>query len=174
MINPEYLNKLKEFCSTEREITEGLFFGFLVTYRDEFPDLESYMLDGNASVFPYDKFQEYAINLCKKNVDTRKTELIVPLFGYTSTSEFDEFMVLLGDYHLDSKGHINNPLSYSILEKDDKKAFQEIKTRLGNDYNRNRLAIVISNYYETTQYAKKLGNYLTSGDAFQDYKKYTV
>lgn len=172
MINPEYLSKLKEFCSTDREITEGLFFGFLVTYRDDHPDLESYMLDGNTSVFPYEKFQEYAINLCKKNVDTRKTELIVPLFGYTSTGEFDAFLQILGNYNVGGNGHYNNVLEYSIFGKDDKKAFIEIKTRLGDSYAPEKLAMVISSYYELTKFAKKLDKYLRE-DAFIGYKTYT-
>ena len=35
-INPEYINKLKEFCNTEEEIIEGLHFGFLISLRKQF------------------------------------------------------------------------------------------------------------------------------------------
>ncbi len=172
MINTEYLDKLKEFCTTEREISQGLFFGFLITYKGDFPDLESYMLDGQNSVLPYETFQLYSINLCKKNVDSRQNELVVPLIGYTDSSEYGEFLTSLHQQNVYNTGHVNNILQFSIFDKDDKKDFNELKTRLGSAYDRDKLAIVVSNYYEITQYAKKLGKYFRE-DGYVAYKTYS-
>lgn len=172
VINPEYVAKLKEFCQTPQAISQGLHFGFLMTFREEFPDLNNYFLDGEQSVIPYEEFQLFNINLVKVNATTGKKELVVDLFSHSNSGEFDQFLNLLSNYHIESTGHLNNRLAYSIFGPDDKKAYESIKQRIGAEFKIENLAISVSNYYEVTQFAKKLTKYFLDGDAYQDYKKY--
>lgn len=168
MINSEYLNALKEFALTEREVTEGLFFGFLMSLKDKYPDLESYMLDGKHSVFPYEKFQIYNINLCKVDLETGKNELRFPFFGYSSNGEYEIFISLLEENYVGSRGHVNNQKGYSILTEEAEKEFYNLKSKL-DPFDINRLVEVTVDYYRNTEFAKKLSGYL-SETAIYDYK----
>jgi len=47
-----------------------------------------------------------------------------------------------------------------------------MKAKSIKDFNLERCAIVISNYYETTKYATKLATYLGGTTFIQDYKLY--
>lgn len=178
MINPEYLQMLKS-CGLSKNIHEeakGIHFGFLMTYKDDFPALKEYLLNEDREIFPYEEFQVYQINLCKTNTDTLKPELKVPLFAGVSNDEFSIFLDLLSQYHVSSKGHLNNSLDFSIFDRDtkvDKKALEIAKTGL-DKFDINKAAIVISNYYETTKYATKLAAYLGGSAFLQDYKSYSV
>lgn len=179
MINQDYLDLLKKegLAQTPSQRARGLFFGFLITYKEEYPELKDYLLDDeeHRAIFPYDDFQVYQIKLCRTNADTLKLELKVPIFGNSVEGEYEQFLNLLSNYHLSGKGHANNVLEYSIFDRDkslDKKAFEAAKTNLNKDFDLNKMAIVISNYYETTQFAMKLANYLNSQGFVQDFKSY--
>lgn len=168
MINSEYLRLLNEFALTEREVSEGLFFGFLMSLKDKYPDLESYMLDGQDSVFPYEKFQMYSINLCKVNLETGKNELKVPLFGYSADGEYEKFIALLEENYIGSRGHVNNQKAFSIISEEAAKEFYTLKAKI-NPFDINRLVQVTVDYYRNTEYAKKLAGYLAE-IAIYDYK----
>lgn len=170
-INPKFLAKLKEFCTDEQEISKGLHFGFLYTHKDEFPHLEEYFLEGSTSVFPYEDYQIYAINLTKKDLETGEVRLLIPLYAYEDNGEFEEFMTLLARLHVSSTGHFNKKLDYSIFNPTDKNAFFQLKTKLGDQFDLVQLATVVAKYYETTGYAKNLTNYL-SASCYQDYMTY--
>lgn len=172
MINVEYLRLLKEFALTEREISEGLFFGLLMSLKDKFPDLESYILDGEDSVFPYEKFQMYNINLCKVNLENGKNELKVPLFGYSADGEYEKFISLLEENYVGSRGHVNNQKGFSIITEEASKEFYVLKAKL-NPFDLNRLVQVTVDYYRNTEYAKKLAGYLAE-IAIYDYKSHHI
>lgn len=163
LINPDYINLVLE---SELDKAKGIFFGFLIFYRKSFPELEEYILDDH--ILPYEEFQIYQINLCKLNVNTGEMELKVPFFSHEEKGEFEDFLELLKTYHINSLGHLNNQLSYSIFGTEDKSAFFELKAKLKDHYNPETLAKVISEYYRNTQYASKLHKYLSTG-AHQDY-----
>ena len=165
MINPKYIEKLKEFCTPE-EIPEGIFFGFLITYKDEIKGLENYILDGEKSVFPYLKFQRFAINLCKKNLENNRNELIIPLFSFTE-DDYDTLLRLLLESHITSTGHPNNKLGFNIFSPNPREMYLRVKTRIKN-FDIHKSAKVIARYYETTEYASKLDKYLEEG-FIQDY-----
>ena len=179
MINQEYLDLLKKegLAKTPSQRARGLFFGFLITFKEDFPELKDYLLDEeeHRAIFPYEDFQVYQIKLCKTNADTLKMELKVPLLGNVVEGEYEMFLNTLSNYYVSGKGHINNQLEYSIFDKDgrvDKTAFNNAKAALGKDFDLNKMAIVISNYYESTQYAMKLANYLNGQSFVQDFKSY--
>lgn len=179
MINQEYLDLLKKegLAKTPSQRARGLFFGFLITFKEDFPELKDYLLDEeeHRAIFPYEDFQLYQIKLCKTNADTLKMELKVPLLGNVVEGEYETFLGALGYLNVNSRGHLNNQLEYSIFDKStkiDKDAFNVAKAALGKDFDLNKMAIVISNYYETTQYAMKLANYLNSQAFVQDFKSY--
>mgnify|MGYP007095244089 CR=1 FL=1 len=107
--------------------------------------------------------------------ETLKMELKVPLLGNVVEGEYETFLNTLSNYYVSGKGHINNQLEYSIFDKDgrvDKTAFNNAKAALGKDFDLNKMAIVISNYYESTQYAMKQANYLNGQSFVQDFKSY--
>lgn len=179
MINQEYLDLLKKegLAQIPSQRARGLFFGFLITFKEDFPELKDYLLDDeeHRAIFPYEDFQVYQIKLCKTNTDTLKMELKVPFLGNSVEGEYEMFLNLLGNYNINSKGHLNLQLEYSIFDKSskvDKDAFNVAKAALGKDFDLNKMAIVISNYYESTQYAMKLANYLNGQSFVQDFKSY--
>ena len=176
MINKEYLELLKEcnLNNNPKQEAKGIHFGFLMTFKDSHPALKDYLLDNDREIFPYEEFQHYQINLCTTNPDTLKPELKVPLFETgVGDDEFDTFLTLLSRYHVTGRGHQNQQLEYSIFDanpKVDKEAL--MKAKAIKDFNLERCAIVISNYYETTKYATKLATYLGGTTFVQDYKLY--
>jgi hypothetical protein len=176
MINKEYLELLKEcnLNNNPKQEAKGIHFGFLMTFKDDYPALKDYLLDNDREIFPYEEFQMYQINLCTTNPDTLKPELKVPLFETgVGDDEFSLFLTLLSQYHINGRGHQNQQLEYSIFDSDsrvDKEAL--MKAKAVKDFNLERCAIVISNYYETTKYATKLATYLGGTTFVQDYKLY--
>lgn len=178
MINEEFLSLLKEsgLGNNEKQIARGVHFGLLITLKDKVPGFKEYLLDEeeHRPVFPYEDYQVYQINLCKTNPDTLEVELKVPLFQTgVSKDEFDTFLTLLSHYYVTGKGHQNNLLEYSIFDanpKVDKEALMKAKSI--DNFDLDRCAIVISNYYETTKYATKLATYLGGTTFIQDYKSY--
>ena len=175
MINPDYLEITKKYYSTEEELCEALFFGFLMENREEFPFMESYLLDGKRSVIPYEKFQELFINFVSKDTETGKNLLKVPLMG-VDTSDYSEFLLYLSMYHVTSTGHLNNKTKFSIFSMGDvdKKAYRYAKEGIGKGFNPERMAMVTSNYYENVEFPSKLSNFLGSQNAIQAYKDYTL
>lgn len=176
MINKDYLKLLKDcgLSNNPKQEAKGIHFGFLITYKDDFPALKDYLLDEDRQIFPYEEFQVYQINLCKTNADTLKIELKVPLFAGVSNDEFSLFLDLLSGQNVVSSGHLNNKLDFSIFDKDtsvDKKALETAKVSV-NNFNMSKAAIVVANYYETTKYATKLASYLGGTGFVQDYKNY--
>lgn len=172
MINKEYLRLLKEnnLSTNPLEQSQGILFGFLVENMYSYPELENLLF--NSGLFPYEKFQEYQIQLCRTN-SSGNLELIVPLTGYDIQDEYYELCSLLSGYYITSNGHMNSKLEYSIYDDyNDKEALKKAKEVIGDDWNKERAAIVISNYYETTQFAKKFAGYVGSNNFIQDYKNY--
>jgi hypothetical protein len=167
MINPDYINLIKQFTSDERELSEALFFGFLMSLKDQFPDLENYMLEGEKSVFPYEKFQVFQIALCETDVETKKTKLKVPLIGFSKSGEFEKFIELLEDRYVTSRGHVNLTRDFSIFDTADEEEFYNLKSKIKN-FDINRLADVTATYYRTAEYATKLTAYLKI-TAYADY-----
>ena len=170
-INPRFLAKLDEFCKDNYEKSKGIHFGFLYTHKDKHPYLENYFLDGDYSVFPYEDFTLYGINLLTTNTETGVSELKIPFYTYEDNGEFEDFMKLLARLHVSSTGHLNKKLDYSIFNPSDKDAFFQLKTKLGDQFDLFQLASVVAKYYETTGYAKNLTNYL-SASCYQDYMTY--
>lgn len=177
MINREFIELLKQtdLGNTPSQIARGIVFGFLITYKDDFPALKDYLLDESEHrpIFPYDQFQEYQINLCKTNPETLKLELKVPLFSGLQQGDFDKFLNLLLLYNVNSKGHLNHQLSFVIFDADvsvDKKALEHISRYEG--FSLTRAVEVIAKYYETTEFATKLSKYLLSNNFKQDYNEY--
>jgi len=172
MINKEYLRLLKEnnLSTNPLEQSQGILFGFLVENMYSYPELENLLF--NSGLFPYEKFQEYQIQLCRTN-SSGNLELIVPLTGYDIQDEYYELCSLLSGYYITSNGHMNSKLEYSIYDDyNDKEALKKAKEILGEQFNLGRAAIVISNYYETTQFAKKFAGYVGSNNFIVDYKNY--
>ena len=172
MINKEYLRLLKEnnLSTNPLEQSQGILFGFLISYMNEYPELENLLF--SSGLFPYEKFQEYQIQLCRTN-SSGNLELIVPLTGYDVQDEYYELCNLLSGYYITSNGHQNSRLEYSIYDDyNDKEALKKAKEILGSDWSKERAAIVIANYYETTQFAKKFAGYVGSNNFIQDYKNY--
>lgn len=170
MINQEFLDKVKETATTDRDICEGLFFGFLMSFREQFPYMNQYMLDGERSVIPYEKLQPLSINLCQKDIDGIN-RLKIPLFG-EDASDFSQFIDKLSDYYVTSKGHSNNPTQFSIFGETDRSMFQQTKNELGKDYTLEKLAIVTANYYEVTTFPTKLSKFLGTPNVISSYKEY--
>lgn len=170
-INPRFMAKLDEFCSDDYKKSKGIHFGFLYTHKDSHPCLESYFLDGENSVFPYEDFTIYGINLLTTNTDTGVSELKIPFYTFEDKGEFEEFMILLGRLHISSTGHFNKKLDYSIFKDTDKDAFFQLKSQLGKDFDLQKLAKVVAKYYETTGYAQGLTNYFKAS-CLQDYTTY--
>jgi len=166
MINPNFIKKLQEFCTDDHEVAKGIHFGFLYTFKDDIPYLEEYFLEGSKSVFPYEDYQIYAINLLKKDVETGKTHLIIPLFATKDEGEFQDFLKILSRYHINSKGHLNNQLGYAIFGDTDKDEFYVLKSKLEGDFDIKKLAEVVSKYYETTNFALKLSGYFKNSCLF--------
>lgn len=163
-INPKYIELLRE---SELNKAKGLFFGFLIFYRKEYPELENYILDDH--VLPYDDFQVYQINLCRLNTDTGEMELKVPFFSFQKTGEFEQLLQLLNERFVFSTGYLNNPLQFSIFEESNEADLAEVKGKIGESFNLTKLADVIAKYYSKTQYATKLSKYLRSPNVIQDY-----
>ena len=103
-------------------------------------------------------------------MDSYENELVVPLLDEEQdVSEYDTFMRILRDLNIISTGHVNNPLTHSIFtEGQGLNSFCK-KKRLGDSYDINKLAKIVATYYENSQFAKKLENYL-GDDVIQDYK----
>lgn len=172
MINKEYLRLLKEnnLSTNPLEQSQGILFGFLIENMGEYPELENLLF--NSGMFPYEKFQEYQIQLCRTN-SSGNLELIVPLTGYDVQDEYYELCTLLSGYYVTSNGHQNSRLEYSIYDDyNDKEALKKAKEILGEQFHLGRAAIVIANYYETTQFAKKFAGYVGSNNFIQDFKNY--
>lgn len=172
MINKEYLRLLKQsnLSTNPLEQSQGILFGFLVENMQEFPELEQVLF--NSGLFPYEKFQEYQIQLCRTN-ESGNLELIVPLTGHDVKNEYYELCNLLSTMYVGSQGHINSRLEYSIYDDyNDKEALKKAKEILGTEFHLGRAAIVIANYYETTQYAKKFAGYVGSNNFIQDFKNF--
>ena len=172
MINKEYLRLLKEnnLSTNPLEQSQGILFGFLISYMNEYPELENLLF--SSGLFPYEKFQEYQIQLCRTN-SSGNLELIVPLTGTDVTDEYYELCNLLSGYYITSNGHQNSRLEYSIYDDyNDKEALKKAKEILGEEFRIHKAAIVISNYYETTQFAKKFAGYVGSNNFIQDFKNY--
>lgn len=173
MINKEYLRLLKEknLSTNPLEQSQGILFGFLIENMYTHPELENLLF--NSGLFPYEKFQEYQIQLCKTN-SSGNLELIVPLTGYDVQDEYYELCNLLSSHYITSNGHINSKLEYSIYDDyNDKEALKKAKEILGEQFHLGRAAIVIANYYETTQFAKKFAGYVGSNNFIVDFKNYT-
>lgn len=174
MINQEYLRLLKEnnLSTNPLEQSQGILFGFLITYMYTYPELENLLF--NSGLFPYEKFQEYQIQLCRTN-SSGNLELIVPLTGFDNKSEFSNFIEILGNYHIDGMGHQNNRTNFLIFSSDisDIEAFSKTKEELGEEFNIDRLAIVTANYYESAEYPSKLKNLLGTKNIISLYKSYT-
>ena len=171
-INKEYLRLLKEsnLSTNPLEQSQGIFFGFLIENMYEFPELEQVLF--NSGIFPYERFQEYQIQLCRTN-ELGNLELIVPLTGFDVGDEYYELCNLLSTMYVGSQGHINSKLEYSIYDDyNDKEALKKAKEILGTEFHLGRAAIVIANYYETTQYAKKFAGYVGSNNFIQDFKQF--
>jgi hypothetical protein len=175
MINPEYLELIRQSYDTEEEVCEALFFGFLMENRDEFPFMESYLLDGKRSIIPYEKFQELFINFVSKDTETGKNLLKVPLMGI-DTSDYSDFLLHLSLYHVGSMGHLNNKTKFSIFSLGDldKKGYRFAKEGIGKGFNPERMAMVTSYYYENAEFPSKLCNFLGTQNSIQAYKDYTV
>ena len=172
MINKEYLRLLKEnnLSTNPLEQSQGILFGFLIEQMYTYPELENLLF--SSGLFPYEKFQEYQIQLCRTN-SSGNLELIVPLTGYDVQDEYYELCSLLSGYYITSNGHINAKLEYSIYDDyNDKEALKKAKEILGEEFRIHKAAIVISNYYETTQFAKKFAGYVGSNNFIQDFKNY--
>ncbi len=172
MINPDYLSIIKQYYTTEQEVCEALFFGFLMENRDQFPFMESYLLDGKKSVIPYERFQELFINFVKKDTDTGKNLLVVPLMG-ADTSDFAEFLVHLQMHHVTNMGHLNNKTKFSIFSPGDadKVAYRYVKENV-KGFSPEKLAMVTADYYEFAEFPSKLCNFLGSQNAIQAYNSY--
>lgn len=178
-INQEFLELLERegLSKTPSMKARGLFFGFLISFKDEYPELKNYLLDDeeHRAIFPYEDFQVYQIKLCKTNADTLKLELKVPMFGNVQEGEFGLFLQTLLEHNVAGSGHVNFKREFSIFsdDKTDKDALETAKSKLGEKFDLQKVCYVISEYYATSQYATKLATYL-SGNAFiQDYKSYT-
>lgn len=171
MINKDYLKKLKEvnFSNSPKEQSEGILFGFLIENMYEFPELETVMF--KSGIFPYDRFTEYQIQLCKTN-QSGNLELITPLSGYDVQDDYYDLCLLLSHRFVGSTGHVNNILDFSIYDdNNDKEAIKRAKEILP-DFNLEKAAIIISDYYEKTQFAKKFAGYVGSNNFIMDYKNY--
>lgn len=172
MINQEYLRLLKDsnLSTNPLEQSQGILFGFLIEHMYSYPELENLLF--NSGLFPYERFQEYQIQLCKTN-SSGNLELIVPLTGQDMQDEYYELCDLLSVYFIGSNGHVNSKLEYSIYDDyNDKEALKQAKAVLGQQFSLGRAAVVIANYYETTQFAKKFAGYVGSNNFIQDFKNY--
>ena len=177
-INPEYLRLLEteNLANTPSQRARGIFFGFLMTFQQDHPELKDYLLDEeeHRAIFPYEDFQVYQIKLCQTNSDTLKIELKVPLFGGLATGEFEEFLRILTTHNINSKGYLNAQLEYSIFDSNlqvDKDVYNAVKSNLGEDYDIYKVAKTVANYYMDTKFASKLAKYLGGAGFIQDYKQ---
>lgn len=176
-INPSYMKLLEDngLANTPSQRARGIFFGFLISFQNDHPELKDYLLDDeeHRAIFPYEDFQVYQITLCQTNSDIMKLELKVPLFGGLATGEFEEFLRILQTMNVNSKGYLNNQLDYSIFGNvlsEDISAYTGMKNNLGDKYDIYKVAKTVANYYATTKFAQKLSNYLSGAGFIQDYK----
>jgi 5-methylcytosine-specific restriction endonuclease McrA len=174
MINKEFIKKLKEtnLCNNPNEAAQGILFGFLISEMNEYPELENLLF--NSGLFPYERFQEYQIQLCKTN-ESGNLELIIPLTGYdVKDNEFDQFISILETHNTSTLGHVNNQTGFSIFSvgREDLLAYYKTKEELNAQFNIEKLAIVVSSYYETADYPSKLQNLLGTKNIIGLYKNY--
>lgn len=169
MVNPEYLRLLKNtnLSNSPLEQSQGILFGFLIENMYDFPELEDMLF--SSGLFPYEKFQEYQIQLCKTDEQGR-LELLTPLTGFDVQDDYSQLCDLLSKNYVGSNGHSNNRLEYAIYDDyNDQQALKTAKERIP-DFNLERAAEVIAYYYETVQFAKKFAGYVGSNNFIQDYK----
>lgn len=178
-INPQYLKLLKEsgLANTPSQVSRGIFFGFLITFQDDYPMLQDYLLDDeeHRAIFPYEDYQVYQINLCRTDDTSLKTRLKIPFFSTLDSGEFKTFLNLLTQNFISGNGHLNNQQDYSIFNNDmqvDTDSYEQAKANLGTDFNLNKMVQVVSRYYLNTKPAKSLTNYLNSAAFLQDYNTY--
>lgn len=171
-INPKYLEMLKNL---KLDTTKGIVFGFLISFK-HIKGLQDFILDdeeGKRAIFPYEEFQKYSINLCSLNVNTGENELIEPLFdtGVYEDQDYVTFMKLLELRNIGNQGHINSPVGFNIYSTDDLQALRKTMHMIEN-CDLTKLADVVSEYYQTTNYASKLCNFLGSQNVVSAYNLY--
>lgn len=165
MINPS-IKKLAEELNYPLE--EVLHFHFLMEFKSECPGLENYILQDH--IFPYAKFQEYQINFCTFDPETKELQMKYPLYVKNTEDDFDLLLRTLSEKGIVSKGYINTPLEYSIFSKKDKEIYLQLKRTM--DLEVDRTCDVIANYYMSTAYPTKLALYLESPNFKMDYNAY--
>lgn len=110
--------------------------------------------------------------LCDPNEDGYVLRPNIPYFWEEDNSvevkeeksTFKEFIDKLLKSGLSSKGHPNSPKNYTVISKNKevKEEFEQLCYRKKIDLD--KLVTVISHYYETTEYAKKLDKVLAEID----------
>ena len=111
-INTDFIRLCEEYGLDK---SHAFHFAILVTFKGDIPGLESYFLDGERSVFPYEKFQEYSIALMEDDIEERTRRLKVPLFGSGRSEVFDLFLDLLKEKNINNFGHLNNQRGFNIF-----------------------------------------------------------
>ena len=174
-INPNFINFIKTQFETEEEQCEALFVAMATYFSKDFPYLLNYFLDKPKSVIPYEKLQLYTINLIQKNAITGNNELKIPLFG-VAERKFNELLKYLTKYNVNAHGHLNNSLKFTIFgdSETDEHALQYCITTLGERFDMDKLAIVISLYYEQTLYPTKLDKFLISNNIINIFETYLL
>lgn len=157
-INTDFIRLCEEYGLDK---SHAFHFAILVTFKGDIPGLESYFLDGERSVFPYEKFQEYSIALMEDDIEERTRKLKVPLFGSGRSEVFDLFLDLLKEKNINNFGHLNNQRGFNIFGSDDRKAFQILMNK-NDGLDIEKLADVVAEYYRTAEFATKLSGFLLS------------
>lgn len=106
----------------------------------------------------------YRIALFELNPETDKLELRHPLLIIDNQGDFIDFYIQVGSKLPNTKGKLDNT-------KQSKAAYEAL-TRQIKDFNQQRLIDATVEYYKTTEFSKKLSNYLVE-NALLVYETYT-
>lgn len=152
-INPKLIQTIE---AAELPVEEALLFCAAVELN-KYGTLDFLIL--NSGIVSPENEHKFRINLCQHDVESDNLVLKVPLFVANDMGvTFTEFTKRLAERGITYKGHVNNPMTYSIVGGDDEKEFDALLTKLETP-NINKLIDVVVNYYASTAYASKLSKF---------------
>jgi hypothetical protein len=171
MVNPQIKLLSEEYGYPLEKV---IHFHFLMEFKDEVPILESYLLDGDKSIFPYELFQEYQINFCQVDTNDGVLKTKFPLYvTHAEDNLWESFRTLLMDKGMTGRGHANRKLDRSIFSKENLEFKQlERLNREIDKFDLEKAAQVIVDYYLTTEYPLNMDKYLGSENFKTDYESF--
>jgi hypothetical protein len=164
-INEKLVHKIQEH---DFDLDEAIIFCFCVSHHKTRPGLLSYLIDKD--VINKENEPDYRINLTTLD-DDGNLVLRVPMYGKASSDFlFEDYISQLIATGFELTGYSTNMQKYTVLTTDEETQTNFSRLALlEKDFSIPRLVKATQKYYEQTEMAKNLRNFLAT-DAHTAYK----